>query len=134
MFTDVTSVEGEAPGETTIRITLTGRPWREGPGWGSMASMIIVAGHLSVEPAGRAAYLATCTEVVAAARSSQGCVDFSIGADLLDPGRVNIYEKWESQAAVDAFRGDGPSGEQGAAILFGSVAEHDVTNVRQLFD
>ena len=38
-------------------------------------------------------------------------------ADLIDSGRVNIFERWESQAAVEAFRGGrgGPSDEQGAA-------------------
>jgi quinol monooxygenase YgiN len=95
--------------------------------------MVIVAGHLVVEPTKRAAYLAGCADVVAAARSSEGCLDFTIGGDLLDPHRVNVYEKWESQEAVEAFRGAGPSDEQGAAILSGSVAEHVVTNVRQLF-
>ncbi|MGH3453339.1 MAG: putative quinol monooxygenase [Nocardioidaceae bacterium] len=49
------------------------------------------------------------------------------------PGRVNIFERWESQAAVEAFRGSGPSDEQGAAILSGSVAEYDVAEGRPLF-
>ncbi len=53
-------------------------------------------------------------------------------ADLLDPGRINVHERWESQAAVEAFRGSGPSDEQGAAVRDASVAEYDVTNVRSL--
>ncbi len=66
--------------------------------------MVIVAGHLMVEATGRAAaYLAGCTEVVVAARSSEGCLDFSIGCDLLDPRRVNVCEKWESHEAIAAF-------------------------------
>src|SRR5919201_3131105 len=32
--------------------------------------------------------------------------------DLVDPGRVNIFERWESQSAVDAFRSSGPDDEQ----------------------
>jgi len=95
--------------------------------------MVIVAGFLMVEPAARAAYLADCADVVSAARSSRGCLDFTIGADLVDPGRVNIYEKWGSQEAVEAFRGAGPSSDQGAAIRSGSVAEYDVSDERQLF-
>ena len=95
--------------------------------------MVIVAGFLMVDPTARAAYLASCADVVIAARSARGCLDFTIGEDLIDPGRVNIYEKWESQEDVEAFRGGGPSGDQGAAIRFGSVAEYDVTDVRQLF-
>jgi quinol monooxygenase YgiN len=96
--------------------------------------MVIVAGHITVEPHGRDAYLAGCVRVVELARRADGCLDFAITADLLDPGRVNIFERWDSQAAVEAFRGSGPSDEQGAAMLSGSVAEYDVADVRSLFD
>ena len=95
--------------------------------------MVIVAGHLTVAPEQREAYLAGCVSVVEKAREAAGCLDFAITADLLDPGRVNVFERWESQAAVEAFRGSGPSDEQGAAIVSGSVAEYDVTGERQLF-
>jgi quinol monooxygenase YgiN len=94
--------------------------------------MVIVAGHLVVDPPQREAYLAGCAEVVALARRAPGCLDFSLTADLLDPGRIDVYERWESQAAVEAFRGSGPSDEQGAAVRDASVAEYDVTNVRSL--
>lgn len=94
--------------------------------------MVIVAGHLAVEPAQRDAYLAGCAEVVRQARGAPGCLDFMISADLIDAGRVNVYERWESQSAVDAFRGSGPSDEQGAAILSASVAEYDVAGTRSL--
>ena len=95
--------------------------------------MIIVAGHLTVEPEQRESYLASCVSVVEQARGTAGCLDFSIGADLIDPGRINIFERWESQAAVEAFRGGGPSDEQGAAMLSASVAEYDVADERPLF-
>ena len=57
----------------------------------------------------------------------------TLTVDLLDPGRVNIFERWESQAAVEAFRSSGPSDEQGAAMLSVSVAEYDIADVRPLF-
>jgi quinol monooxygenase YgiN len=66
------------------------------------------------------------------ARRAAGCLDFSLSADLLEPGRVNIFERWESRAAVEAFRGGGPSDEQGAAIRAASVAEYDVGDERSL--
>ena len=94
--------------------------------------MVIVAGHLVVEPAQRESYLADCVGVIEQARRAPGCLDFSLAADLVDPGRVNIFERWESQAHVETFRGSGPSEEQGAATLSASVAEYDVTDVRQL--
>ena len=61
-----------------------------------------------------------------------GCLDFALSADIVDPGRINIFERWESQEAVEAFRGSGPSDEQGAAMLSAEVAEYDVADVRSL--
>ena len=96
--------------------------------------MVIVAGHVTVDPSERESYLEGCINVVVQARAATGCLDFTIAADLVDPGRVNIFERWESRAAVEAFRGSGPSDEQGAAMLSASVAEYDVADVRPLFD
>jgi quinol monooxygenase YgiN len=92
--------------------------------------VVIVAGHIVVDPSRRDAYLAGCVEVVRQARRAAGCLDFALSADLIDPGRINILERWASQAAVEAFRGSGPSDEQGAAIMAASVAEYDVTGER----
>jgi len=86
--------------------------------------MIIVAGHITVEPQQRKSYLAGCARVVEQARLAVGCLDFAISADLLDPGRVNIFERWESQAAVETFRGGGPDEEQRAAMLKMAVREY----------
>ena len=94
--------------------------------------MVIVAGHLQVDPDQRDDYLCGCAEVVRQARSAAGCLDFALSADLVDPGRVNVFERWESQAAVEAFRGSGPSGDQDAAMLSASVAEYDVDDQRSL--
>jgi quinol monooxygenase YgiN len=96
------------------------------------ALVVIVAGHLVVDPQERDDYLAGCVEVVRQARRATGCLDFSLSADLLEPGRVNIFERWESVAAVQAFRGSGPSDEQGAAIQTASVAEYDISDERSL--
>ena len=69
--------------------------------------MVIVAGHLMVAPDERERYLASCVAVVELARGTPGCLDFAISADLIDPGRINILERWESRSAVEAFRGAG---------------------------
>jgi quinol monooxygenase YgiN len=94
--------------------------------------VVIVAGHVVVDPEQRDDYLSGCVEVVRQARHAPGCLDFSLSADLLEPGRINILERWESQAAVEAFRGSGPSDEQGAAIVAAAVAEYDVGDERGL--
>ena len=48
------------------------------------------------------------------------------------PRRINVFERWESQDAVEAFRGSGPSDDQGDAIVSASVAEYDVSDERNL--
>jgi quinol monooxygenase YgiN len=95
--------------------------------------MVIVAGHITVDPEQRESYLAGCMSVVEEARRADGCLDFAITADLLDPGRVNLFERWESQAAVKTFRRGSPSTKQRAAMLSASVAEYDIADVRPLF-
>jgi quinol monooxygenase YgiN len=71
--------------------------------------MVIVAGHITVGPQQRKSYLAGCVRIVEQARRAVGCLDVAICADLVDPGRVNIFERWESQAALETFRGSGPA-------------------------
>ena len=83
--------------------------------------MVIVAGHITVEPQQRESYLAGCVSVVERARGAAGCLDFAITADPIDPGRVNIFERWESQAALETFRSSGPDTEQRRAMLTVSV-------------
>lgn len=93
--------------------------------------MVIVAGHLTVAPQQRESYLASCTGVVEQARRAAGCLDFSISADLLDTTRVNVYERWESQAAVEAFR-TSPGEVHLPAIVSMSVAEYEIAARRPL--
>lgn len=66
------------------------------------------------------------------ALAAHACLDFSLSADLLDPARISILERWESREDVVAFRGSGPSGEQQAAILGAEVAEYEVADIRSL--
>ena len=95
--------------------------------------MGIGAGHITVEPQQRESYLAGCVSVVEQARGTAGCLDFAITADLIEPGRVNLFERWESHAAVKAFRRRAPRNKQGAAMLLASVAEYDIADMRPVF-
>jgi quinol monooxygenase YgiN len=94
--------------------------------------VVIVAGHIVVDPSQRDDYLSGCVDVVSQGRAAAGCLDFALSADLVDPGRVNILERWESQAAVEAFRGGGVDDERGAAIVSASVTEYEVRATRSL--
>lgn len=97
--------------------------------------MIIVAGQITVEPQQRESYLAGCVSIVEQGRAKVGCLDLAISADLVDPGRINIFERWESRAALDAARGGGgPGDEQDGAMRSASVADYDIADVRPFFE
>lgn len=91
--------------------------------------MIIIAGWLAVAPETRDAYLESCVEAIRLAREAPGCLDYALGADLLDPGRITVYERWESDEDLERFRGTGPSDEQTARILDASVARYRISAV-----
>ena len=92
----------------------------------------IVSGIIRVDKAERDRYLAHCLEVVIAARASDGCIDFHISADPIESDRINVYEQWVSVAAVEAFRGSGPSDEQAALIRDAAVWQHEVASSARL--
>ncbi len=94
--------------------------------------MIIVSGPIHVDPTERDGYLAGCRSVIEQARRAPGCVDFHLAADPLDPGRINVFEQWESVADVEAFRGSGTGDEQGAQILSAAVVQHEIASSQPL--
>ncbi|MFF0150646.1 putative quinol monooxygenase [Micromonospora sp. NPDC005203] len=91
--------------------------------------MLIIAGSLQVEPAAREAYLSGCEQVIAQARGAAGCLDFLLAADPLEPGRIHVYERWESPEQLAAFRSSGPSDAQEAAIIDADVRRYLIAGV-----
>ena len=91
--------------------------------------MLIVAGYLIVARAERNAYVAECVAAVEAARMAPGCLDYSITADTVDPTRIVIYERWEGEQSLLAFRGSGPSDDQQAAIVDAEVKRYTISSV-----
>ncbi|MEU7763862.1 antibiotic biosynthesis monooxygenase family protein [Nocardia sp. NPDC049190] len=91
--------------------------------------MLIVAGYLRVTDRDR--YLENCRDVVALARATEGCLDFALGADLVETDRVNIYERWATRDAVERFRGAGTSADLDAQIVGADVREFEyATDIR----
>lgn len=90
--------------------------------------MIIIAGWLQVDPAHRETFVSDSATAVQQARSALGCLDFAVTADSVDPGRVNVLERWESEIDLLAFRGDGPDDDQQIAITAADVRRYDVAS------
>ena len=62
--------------------------------------MIIVAGSVRVDPAKREAAKAIMERVITASRGEDGCIDYSYGVDVLDPGLVRVFEVWRDREAL----------------------------------
>jgi hypothetical protein len=59
---------------------------------------------------------------------SAGCRDFVVAADPVEADRVNIYEEWEAEEALMAFRGEGPDQGLSANIVRAHVSRHLVSS------
>lgn len=69
--------------------------------------MLIVAGHLLLDPADRDPHVLASAGAVRLARAADGCLDFAVSSDPVDPGRVNVFERWSSPEHLRAFREGG---------------------------
>jgi quinol monooxygenase YgiN len=89
---------------------------------------IIVSGTLHVDPGERDAYLAARRPILEHARQAPGCLDFSLTADLLDAGRINVYERWRSRDDLLAYRsGDGPELDDTIEVTSADVELHHIS-------
>jgi quinol monooxygenase YgiN len=66
--------------------------------------MIIIAGYSLTDAAKRDAAVAAFAGMVDRARKFDGCVDLAIGADSVDPERVNLFECWRDEQSWKAWR------------------------------
>ena len=67
--------------------------------------MIIIAGHSRAKnPIERDAAVAAFAAMVERARKQDGCLDLSIGADLVEADRINVFECWRDQQSLNAWR------------------------------
>ncbi len=88
--------------------------------------MIIVSGRIHVRPGAQQAFVTVSTEAIIQARKTSGCHDFVVAADPLEADRINVYEEWESEEIMLAFRGEGPGQDIGDLIIKAEVSQHIV--------
>lgn len=75
--------------------------------------MIIIAGYTRTDAEKRNGTVEAFKSMVERARAYDGCVDFSISADAVDPERVNLFECWRDQATLNAWRKVARGGPRG---------------------
>ena len=59
--------------------------------------MLIIAGTFEVDPARRVQFIADREAGMREARAEAGCIDYVLSPDPLEPGRVYLFERWESR-------------------------------------
>ena len=64
--------------------------------------MIVVAGHVELDPARRDEALRAASELFAATRAQTGCLDYVWCADPASEGRVWVYERWSDEPSLAA--------------------------------
>ena len=79
--------------------------------------MVIVGGRFEVNPEERDAFLAERHEIMRTSRGEDGCLEYTFAADPLEADRVILFERWESQAALDAHLAATRRDEDGPAAL-----------------
>ena len=93
--------------------------------------MIIIAGSLTVRPDDRPAYLAAVADVAVTARQAPGCLDFVQAADPIEAGRINIFERWETDADLERYRTSDPDAPEldTPELLGGDVHKYRISSV-----
>jgi len=86
--------------------------------------MIIVSGTIVIDPEKVPRALELTRPLMAATRAEPGNLTYGFYADLDEPGRYQLYEEWEDQAALDAH-----SASEHLAAFLGAIGELEVSHV-----
>jgi quinol monooxygenase YgiN len=93
--------------------------------------VLIIAGSLILDPSHRAAFLAANADVVSQAREATGCMDFVQAADPIDPRRINVFERWDTEDHLLAFRGAGQPESDSPPIQSADVKRYVISAVEE---
>ena len=63
--------------------------------------MIVIAGTIQLDPAKVEEASAAAIEMMKETHKEEGCIAYCFSQDLVEPGLIHIFEKWEDQAALD---------------------------------
>jgi quinol monooxygenase YgiN len=99
-------------------------------------NVVIVAGSFEIKPDERDEFLAGRHDAMRESRSEPGCLEYTMSADPIDPGRVVLFERWADQASLDvhmaamrnAPRSSGPT----VAPISATITIYDVAGERPL--
>ena len=87
---------------------------------------VIVAGKIYVKSDKRDDFIKRSIKSIETARQTEGCIDFAVSLDPIEPNRINIFEHWTSDRELQEFRGKGPDTNILSLIERADVSEHIV--------
>jgi quinol monooxygenase YgiN len=67
--------------------------------------VILLSGHLDVDPDQRDTFITACQSLMTATRAEPGCGHYAFSADLDDPGRFHVAEQWADEDAIASHSG-----------------------------
>jgi quinol monooxygenase YgiN len=91
--------------------------------------LIIIAGQLQLDAADRDRYLTAVADVATLARKAPGCYDFVQAADPIDAGRINVFERWESDEDLHRFRTSGGPLPELPALRSADVHKYRISGI-----
>jgi len=97
--------------------------------------MIIVAGYFVVDPDQREQFLQSRGEMMRRSRSETGCSTYAFSPDPLDPGRVLLFERWESKEALAghlAAQRQGPRPDDGIEVHESEILQYEISTIGPL--
>jgi hypothetical protein len=98
--------------------------------------MVIVGGTFEMEPGQREQFLAGRLEMMRVSRGEEGCIEYTFAPDPIEAGRVVLFERWESQEALDAhlvaLRAGPMPDDSGIGPIRSSVTIYEVSGERKL--
>ena len=95
--------------------------------------MLIIAGRFEVDPARRDEFLAGKDAGMRESRAEAGCIDYVLSADPVEPGRVYLYERWESKEHLAPhlarLRTPQPEDPDAVPVLSADIQQYEIATV-----
>jgi quinol monooxygenase YgiN len=63
---------------------------------------LIIAGTMRVPPENLSALKPQMRAMLTASHAEDGCMTYSYGEDVAEPGLIRVFEAWRDQAAIEA--------------------------------
>lgn len=80
-----------------------------------------------MSPDQREQFIRSYADVMRQARSEPGCITHALSADPLDAGRVLLFERWETKAALAGHLGALRHPDHGIAVRDSEVQQYEIS-------